>query len=91
MICEFSWFRLACLHIFIVVKMSSNTQRTSKDKPRSLKCWHFCLPFDNHHYCPSCRDANKGDDACVTLESPCEISSGFSDEQVPKFKAGNVI
>ena len=68
--------------------MSSNTQRTSKDKPRSLKCRHFCLPFDNHNYCPSCRKANRGDDPsiCVTLESPCDICSGFSDEQMQKIK-----
>ena len=86
MICEFSRFRLAGLHIFIAVKMSSNTQRTSKDKPRRLKCRHFCLPFDNHNYCPSCTEANKGDDPCVTFESPCDICSGFSDEQMQKIK-----
>ena len=66
--------------------MSSNTQRTSKDKPRSLKCRHFCLPFDSHNYCPSCREANKGDDPCITLESPCEICASFSDEQMNKIK-----
>ena len=86
MICEFSRFRLACLHVFSAVNMSSNTQRTSKDKPRSLKCQHFCLPFDNHNYCPSCREANRAGDPCVTLESPCDICSGFSDEQMQKIK-----
>ena len=85
MICEFSQFRLAGLHVFIAVKMSSHTQRTSKDKPRSLKCGHFCLPFDNHNFCPSCREANKGM-TCVTLESPCDICSGFSEEQMLKIK-----
>ena len=68
------------------LKMSSNTQRTSKDKPRSLKCRHFWLPFDNHNYCPSCREANKGDDPCVNLESSCDICSGFSDKQMQKVK-----
>ena len=86
MICEFSRFRLVCLCIFIAVNMSSNTQRTSKDKPRSLKCRHFCLPFHNHNYCPSCREANRGDDPCVTLESPCDICSGFSDKQMQTIK-----
>ena len=66
--------------------MSSNIQRTSKDKPRSLKCRHFCLPFDNHNYCPSCREANRGDDPCVTLECLCDICSGFSDEQMQRIK-----
>ena len=64
--------------------MSSNTQRTSKDKPRSVKCRYFCLPFDSHNYCPSCREANN--DPCVTLESPCEIYASFSDEQMNKIK-----
>ena len=66
--------------------MSSNTQRSSKDKPRSVKCQHFCLPFDIHNYCPSCREANKGDEPCVTLESPCEICASFLDEQMNKIK-----
>ena len=65
---------------------SSNMQRTSKDKPRSVKCRHFCLPFDSHNYCPSCREASKGDDPCVTLESLCEICASFSDEQMNKIK-----
>ena len=59
---------------FIAVKMSSQ-QKSSKDKPRSLKCRHFCFPFDNHNFCPSCREGNKGDDPCVTLEESCEICS----------------
>ena len=63
--------------------MSSNTQRTSKEKPRSLKCRHFCLPFDNHNYCPPCREANRGDNPCVTVESLC---SSFSDEQMLTIK-----
>ena len=66
--------------------MSSNTQKTSKDKPRSVKCRYFCLPFGSHNYCPSCREANKGDDPCVTLECPCEICVSFSDEQMNKIK-----
>ena len=85
MFCEFPQFRLVYAS-FIAVKMSSNTQRTSKEKPRSLKCRHFCLPFDNHNYCPSCREANRGDDPCVTLESSCDICSRFSDEQMLKIK-----
>ena len=85
MICEFSRFRLVYA-VFIAVKMSPNTQRTSKDKPRSLKCRTFCLPFDNHNYCSSCREVNRGDDRCVTLESPCDICCGFLDEQMQKIK-----
>ena len=71
--------------LFIAVKMSSH-QRSSKNKARSLKCCHFCLPFDNHIFCPSCRESKKADDPCVTFEAPCEISSGFSEEQMLKIK-----
>ena len=56
--------------------------QASKDKPRSLKCCHFCLSFDNHNYCPSCRESNRGDDPCVSNEKSCEICSGFSEEQI---------
>ena len=72
------------MHTFYCIKLSSNSQRTSKDKPRSVKCRHFCLPFDSHNYCPSCREATKGDDPRVTLKSPCEICASFSDEQMNK-------
>ena len=58
-----------------------SSHQASKDKPRSSKCHHFCLPFDSDNYCPACREANKLDDPCVTLEKPCEICSGFSEEQ----------
>ena len=67
---------------FIAVKMS---HQASKDKPRSSKC-HFCLPFDSHNYCPACREANNEGDPCVTLEKPCEICSGFSEELLLKIK-----
>ena len=60
--------------------------QASKDNPRSSKCRHFCLTFDSHNYCPACREINKGDDRCVTLEKPCEICSGFSEQQILKIK-----
>ena len=63
-----------------------SSHQASKDKPRSSKCRHFCLPFDSHNYCPACREANKGDDPSVTFEKPCEICSGFSEEQILKIK-----
>ena len=62
------------------------SHQASKDKSRSSKCRHFCLPFDSHNYCPACREANNGDDPCVTLEKLCEICLGFSEEQLLKIK-----
>ena len=59
-----------------------STHQASKEKPRSAKCSHFCLPFDSHNYCPTCREAGKGDDPCVTFENPCEICSSFTEEQL---------
>ena len=40
--------------------------------------------FDSHNYCPTCREAGKGDDPCVTLLSPCEICASFTEEQQTK-------
>ena len=58
--------------------------QTNKDKPRSIKCHHFCFAFDSHNYCPTCRESGKGDDPCVTFESPCEICASFTEEQLIK-------
>ena len=62
-----------------------SSHQASSNKPRCLKC-HFCLPFDTHNYCPFCRESNKRDDPCVTNEKPCNICSGFSEEQILKIK-----
>ena len=69
------------------IKMSSH--QTSSNKPRSSKCRHFCFVFDTHNYCPTCREAGKGDDPCVTNEKPCNICSAFTEERLIKIKAKN--
>ena len=68
---------------FIAVKISSH--QTSA-KPRSAKCRHFCFLFDTHNYCPTCRESGKGDDPCVTNQSPCNICANFCEEQQIKIK-----
>ena len=60
--------------------------QVSSKNPRLLKCRHFCLLFDLHNYCPSCREVGKGDDPCVTNEKPCNICSSFTEEQLLKIK-----
>ena len=67
------WFGLLG---FIAVKMSSH--QMSSNKPRSSKCHRFCFPFDTHNYCPSFREAWKGDDPCVTNKESCNICSAFT-------------
>ena len=61
-----------------------SSHQSSKDKPRTAKCNHFCHPFGVHNYCPTCREAGKEDDPCVTLISPCDICSAFREEQLTK-------
>ena len=61
-----------------------SSHQSNKDKPHSAKCNHFCHPFDVHNYCPTCREAGKGDDPCVTLLSSCDICSAFTEEQLTK-------
>ena len=63
-----------------------SSHQTSSNKPRSSKCRHFCFVFDTHNYCPTCREAGKGDDPCVTNEKLCNICSAFSEEQLIKIK-----
>ena len=60
--------------------------QTNKDKPRALKCRHFCFSFDLHNYCPTCREADQGDDPCVTFETPCDICASFTDDQMKKIQ-----
>ena len=60
--------------------------QTNKDKPRAQKCRHFCFSFDLHNYCPTCREAGKGDDPCVTFKTPCHICASFTDEQMKKIQ-----
>ena len=42
--------------------------------------------FDLHNYCPTCREAGKGDDPCVTFERPCDICASFTDDQMKKIQ-----
>ena len=60
--------------------------QANKDKPRAQKCRHFCFNFDLHNYCPTFREAGKGDDPCVTFETPCQICTSFTDEQLKKIQ-----
>ena len=61
-----------------------SSHQSNKDKPRASKCHHFCHAFDTHNYCPTCREAGKGDDLCVTFISPCEMCTSFREEQLTK-------
>ena len=45
-----------------------------------------CFIFDTHNYCPTCREAGKGDDSCVIYENQSNICSGFTEEQLIKIK-----
>ena len=66
--------------------MRLSLHQANKDKPRAQKCCHFCFNFDHHNYCPTCREAGKGDDPCVTFETPCQICTSFTDEQLNKIQ-----
>ena len=37
-------------------------------------------------YCPTCRESGKGDDPCVTNQSPCNICANFSEEPQIKIR-----
>ena len=61
----------------------SSQDKVKKGQRKSAFCGHFMAEWDDHHYCPKCRDDLKGDDPCVK-SSECTICSSFSDEQKRK-------
>ena len=79
---SFPQFRF--LHIHLLLRFKMSTHQSNKNKLRSGKCRHFCLPFDTHNYCPTCRESGRGDDPCVTFESSCQICGSFTEEQMLK-------
>ena len=81
---SFPWFRQLYCTSFIAFKISLH--QANKDKLRAQKCRHFCFSFDLHNYCPTCRKAGKGDDPCVIFETPCQICTSFTDEQLKKIQ-----
>ena len=61
----------------------SSQDKVKKGQRKSAFCGHFMAEWDDHHYCPKCRDDMKGDDPCVK-SSECTICSSFSEEQKRK-------
>ena len=70
-----------------VVTMSSQ-DKVKKGQRKSSFCGLFMAEWDEHHYCPKCRDDLKGDDPCVN-SSDCTVCSAFSEEQRKKIKIRN--
>ena len=44
--------------------------------------------WDDHYFCPTCRDDLKGDDPCDS-STDCSVCSAFSEEQRKKIKKRN--
>ena len=40
----------------------SSQDKVKKGQRKSVFCGHFMAEWDDHHYCPKCRDDMKGDD-----------------------------
>ena len=66
--------------------MSSQEKIKEGQRKRSF-CGDFISEWDDHHYCPKCRDDLKGDDPCAN-SSDCTICS-FSDKQKGKITNRN--
>ena len=68
----------------------SSQDKIKKGQRKSSFCGHFMADWDNHHFCPKCRDDAKGDDLCVVASSTeCLVCAGFSEEQRKKIKNRN--
>ena len=58
----------------------STQDKVKKGQRKSTFCGHFMADWDDHHYCPKCRDDFKGDDPCAN-SSDCLICSSFSEQK----------
>ena len=61
----------------------SSQDKIKKGQRISAFCGHFMAEWDEHHYCPKCRDDLKGDDPCANSQD-CVICSTFSEDQKKK-------
>ena len=43
-----------------------SSQRSDPNKLHPVKFHHFGFSFNQHNYCSTCIEAEKGDDPCVT-------------------------
>ena len=66
----------------------SSQDKIEKGQRKSSFCGHFMVDWDDHHYCPKCRDDLKGDDPCAN-PSDCRICSAISEDQRKKIKNRN--
>ena len=66
----------------------SSQDKVKKGQRKSSFCGHFMADWDDHHYCPKCRDDFKGDNPCAN-SSGCLICSSFSEEQKKKIRNRN--
>ena len=66
----------------------SSQDKVKKGQRKSALCGHFMAEWDEHHYCPKCRDDFKGDDPCANF-SDCLISASFSEDQRKKIRNRN--
>ena len=66
----------------------SSQDKIKKGQRKSAFCGHFMAEWDEHHYCPKCRDDLKGDDPCANSQD-CVICSTFSEDQKKKIRNRN--
>ena len=66
----------------------SSQDKVKKGQRKSVFCGHFMVEWDEHHYCPKCRDDLKGDDPCAN-SADCHICSAFSEDQKKKIRNRN--
>ena len=68
----------------------SSQDKIKKGQRKNAFCGHFMADWDDHHYCPKCRDDLKGDDSCVTTSSnDFSVCAAFSEDQRKKIKNRN--
>ena len=86
--CGFLWIICFCGKASVLTM--SSQEKIKKGQRKSVFCGHFMADWDDHHFCPKCRDDLKGDDPCVSSNSTdCSLCLSFSEEQRKKIKNRN--
>ena len=61
------------------------------NKPYAVKCHHFCFGFDQHNYCPTCREAVMSDELARVRAQSASIHSLKNKLTQSKIEGGIIV
>ena len=67
LLCDFEF----CLEVSLLTMSSQD--KIKKGQRKSIFCGHFMSDWDDHHFCPKCRNDLKSDNSCVCSAVSCSV------------------